>query len=476
MTVKRLVVGGTDYAPGDYTFGSGTVTVAARSNSWLNGTVGDLSFMADGTTTTVDAATTLSSLTYDPAAAGETNALTGAALTFEDGAVIHVEKGATLVVGTDVVFGGKVTKTGWGEVVFNGAVSGVASPTESSDADDPRWLTVREGGATFDGAVQGVRLMTCGSVDADDPPVITLTENCTVSNYAIVLTAWAVTSEACRGETHQKGATVDYSGGIYTTVISGGSNWCLTNPHVGGYGRYVLDSGTLRSSNNKHLSFVYDSVALGSFEFVQNGGAFILPKDFMFARRNDGVKFTYTLNGGRFEFGGYLSAAYVPSCSIMNLNGGTYVANASDTIMRESITLNMTGTNTFEVASGKSLTIANDTTGAFAIVKTGAGSLVLDGTLVLNGLDVQSGTVTLTDKMQTFANSDAALSLVAGTTLNLDYDGELSFKTLTLDGSERGAGVYSATEGSARVQRVLAGNGSLRILEGIGPGAVIIVR
>ena len=476
LNVKRLVVNGADYAAGTYTFGSGTVTVGAAPVSWEVNGVGDLSWYADGTTTTVDAATTISSLTYDPVTAGQTNTLTGAALTFEDGANIFVAKGDMLVINNDVVFGGKVTKTGWGEVVFNSAVSGVATPTASSDSENPRWLTVTEGGATFDGAVQGVRLMTCGSVDADDPPVITLKENCTVSNYAIVLTAWNVTDGPCRGETHQQGATVDYSTGIYTTVISGGSNWCLTNPHPGGYGRYVLDSGTLRSPDDKHLSFVYDSSSLGSFEFVQNGGTLILPKDFMFARRNDGVKFTYTLNGGRFEFGGYLSVAYAPSCSIINLNGGTYVANASDTIMREAITLNMSGTVTFEVASGKSLTIANDATDASSIVKTGAGTLALGGVIGLDALDAQAGTVTICDKLQAVLDGTADLSIAStDATLNLDYDGEAAFKTLTVR-RPRAAGVYSASQGPNAVKHVLSGGGSLRILEGSDPGIVIKIR
>ena len=476
LNVKRLVVNGADYAAGTYTFGSGTVTVGAAPASWEVNGVGDLSWYADGTTTTVDAATTLSSLTYDPATAGQTNTLSGAALTFEDGANIHVEKGATLVINNDVVFDGKVTKTGWGEVVFNGAVSGVATPTASSDSEDPCWLTVREGGATFDSTVQGVRLMTCGSVDADDPPVITLKENCTVSNYAIVLTAWNVTDGPCRGETHQEGATVDYSTGIYTNLISGNSNWCLTNPHPGGYGRYVLDSGTLRSLDNRHLSFVYDSAQLGSFEFVQNGGTFILPKDFMFARRNDGVKFTYTLNGGRFEFGGYLSAAYAPSCSIMNLNGGTYVANASDTIMRESITLNMSGTNTFDVASGKVLNIANDATVASSIIKTGAGTLALDGVINLDALDVQAGTVTLTDTILPALDGTADLSIANNATLNLANNGTATFKTLHVGSLERGAGVYSASQGPKAVKDCLSGSGALRILKGSDPGMTIIIR
>ena len=481
VTVKRLVVGGVDVPAGSYTgddwFGGGTVVVTGSApSSWLDGTVGDLSWMADGTTTTVDSATTLSSLTYDPATAGQTNALTGAALTFADGAVIHVERGDTLVIDNDVVLGGKVTKTGWGEVVFNGAVSGVATPTAESDGTDPRWLTVTEGGATFDGAVQGVRLVTCGSVSAVNPPVITLKENCTVSNYAMVLTAWSEGSTACRGETHQEGATVDYSTTIFNSLITDRSNWALTLPRGGGFGRYVLDSGTLTGSSYFHLSFLPNASVYGEFEFVQNGGTFILPKNFMFARRLNSVKCTYTLNGGRFEFSGYLGGVNDPSLNIINLNGGTYVANASDLIRRESVKLTMSGTNTFEVASGKTFAIADDTIGTSSVVKTGAGTLTLDGVIKLASLDVQSGVAKLTDTILPVLDGAADLSIAkTGATLNLDYDGEAAFKTLTI-GRPRAAGVYSAAQGPNAVKRVLGGGGSLRILEGSDPGTFISIR
>ena len=477
LNVKRLVVNGADYAAGTYTFGDGTVTVGAAPASWEVNGVGDLSWFADDTTTTVDEATALSSLTYDPATAGQTNALTGAALTFADGANIHVEKGATLVIGNDVVFAGKITKTGWGEVVFNGAVTSAVEP--AADADN-YWLTVTEGGATFDGAVTGVRLMTCGAIDANGTPVITLKENCTVSNYGIVLTAWnAESATACCGETHQEGATVDYSTTIFDDLINDRSNWALTQPRVGGYGRYVLDSGELRGHNSFHLSFVMASNGSlgGTFELVQNGGTFILPQDWMFSRVTSGVKFSYTLNGGRFEFGGSLAGYTDPTLNVLNLNGGTYVANGSDIIKRESFTLTTSGTVTFEVASGKSLTIANDGTDAVSFVKTGAGSLVLDGVFDLDGLDVQAGTVTLTDKLQSVLDGTADLSIArTGATLNLDYDGQMPFKSLAVGGKERVAGVYSATKGRMSVRAVLAGEGELLILEGNALGTVIRIR
>ena len=476
LTVKRLVVGGTDYAAGTYTFVSGTVTVAGSAPaSWLVGTVGDLSYMADGTTTAVDAAAELSSLAYDPLTAGMTNTLTGAALTFADGANIHVAKGDALVIDNDVVFGGKVTKTGWGEVVFNGAVSGAAEPTAASDGTDPRWLTVIEGGATFDSTVEGVRIMTCGTVDASGTPVVMLKENCRVRNYGIVLTAWnAENATACCGETRQEGAIVDYT--TMFNSVRNNSNWALAQPRSGGYGRYVLDSGEIRSPGDRHLSFLLTSSESGSFDFVQNGGTFSVPKDFYFARRADGVTCTYTLNNGRFEFDGTLVGVANPARNIINLNGGTYAAGKSDAVNRETFTLTTAGAVTFEVEDGKTLTIADDSRSAAALVKTGAGSLVLDGAIALNGLDVQAGTVTLTEKMLPFADGGATLSLARAATLNLGYAGQMPFGKLNVGGAGCFPGVYSASKGTPRVRNRLDGTGELNVLGGFGPGATILIR
>ena len=129
-----------------------------------------------------------------------------------------------------------------------------------------------------------------------------------------------------------------------------------------------------------------------------------------------------------------------------------------------------------QVGDGKTLTIQNDSATATSFVKTGAGSLVLDGAFVLNGLDVQAGSATLTEKMLPFATGDAALSLARGVTLDLDYDGQMPFKTLTVGGIECDTGVYSATKGTPRVKKCLGGTGELCILTGSGPGCVIKIR
>ena len=477
LVVKRLVVNGTDRPAGTYTFTSGTVTVASRSGSWLDGTVGDLSWEPAGTPTTVDVATTLSSLVCHPVAVGQTNVLSGAQLTFEDGANIHVAKGNTLVINNAVVLGGKVSKTGWGEVVLNGAVSGVTEPTAASDGDDPRWFTVREGGATFDGDVQGVRLMTCGSIDVGESPIVTLKENCNISNYAIVLTAWNEENVACCGETHQMGANVDYTGGIFSSLVKG-NMYPLSWPR-GGNGRYVLDGGIFRSCDSYHVTMLPAATDIGTFEFVQNGGTFTV-KNIYFARAfNVASTFTYTLNDGRLEMGGLLSAVASSSRNFVNLNGGTYNVGVTGAISRENFVLSIGGEVAIEVESGRTLTIGDDCTGepVGSLIKTGVGSLVLDGALCLRGLDIQAGTVTIKEQMMESASGETALSVAnGGATLCLDYEGQMPVKTLKVGDRERLPGVYSATTGSQIVRRVLAGAGELLVREGEPTGWTIIFR
>ena len=479
ITTERLVVGGVDVAVGSYTgtYGDGTVVVTGSApSSWVVDGAGDLSWFADGTATTVDAATTLSSLTYAPVTVGETNALAGAALTFEDGANIHVEKGDTLVIGNNVVFAGKVTKTGWGEVVFNGGVTCSGTPAENNDTG---WLTVTEGSATFDGAVTGVRLMTCGAQDALGVPVITLKENCTVSNYAIVLTAWSEGNVIANvtGETHQQGATVDYSDGVFSSLINS-SMYPMTKPN-GGVGRYVLNSGTLRmcSLSTRLTSFFQIWNDAGTFELVQNGGTLVLPQGVYMVRNNKEVtRGIYTLNGGRVELGLSFSS-YSRMFGTVNLNGGTVMISYTGAAFcpRENVALTVDGTVTFETPAGTSAIIANDGVGTVSFVKTDAGSLKLDGVFDMDSLDVQGGTVTLTDRTLPLLDGATDLSIARTATLDLDYDGQGTFKTLKVGDRNRAAGIYSTSQGPTAVKNVLDGDGELRILEGNDPGFVIMV-
>ncbi|MBR2839364.1 MAG: hypothetical protein IKE55_11305 [Kiritimatiellae bacterium] len=479
LTTKRMVVGGADLPAGTYSarFGNGDVVVTGPSSSWVVDGAGDLSWFADGTTTTVDAATALSSLVYSPNTSGETNALAGAALTFEDGANIYVAKGDTLVIGNDVVLGGKVTKTGEGEVVFNG---GVTAPVAATDG---YWLTVEEGGATFDGAVTGVRLVTCGTKTL---PVITLNEHCTVTDYAIVLTAYSYGNAVANamGETRQNGATVDYSAGVFETVraacTAASDLYPLSRPN-GGSGRYVLNSGTFSTGSSYKPTFFEKSGDLGTFEFVQNGGTFIVRKSLFFSRelKNGVIDISYTINDGRVEFYEDLSGT-LRKYNFINFNGGTVVfrmSSGSNFALRQFFTVSVGGDVTFELGnSANSVRFPNDITGDGTITFSG-GNYYFSGELNVGGLDIAAGTVALGDCTALAATGGTALSIARnGAELSLGYDGQMPVATLSVGGAEQWAGVYSATRGSTSAKRVLRGCGELVVLSGVGPGMTILVR
>ncbi len=483
VTTKRLIVNGVDLPADTYNarFGAGTVIVTGSAPaSWLNGTVGDLSWNAASTTTTVDSATTLSSLTYNPAGTAATNTLAGAGvLTFSDGANIYVAKGDTLVIENDVVLGGKVSKTGEGEVVFNGGVTCSGAPAVDNDTC---WLTVREGGATFDGAVTGVRLVTCGTKTL---PVITLNEHCTVTDFAVVLTAYSYGNAEANvmGETHQNGATVDYSAGVFealrtSTIASDKDMYPLSCPN-GGSGRYVLNSGTFKSSGSYKLTFFEDANVLGTFDFVQNGGTAQFMNQITFARTlNPRVHLAYTLNDGQVEF--RTVAGTQRSLDFINFNGGTVVfsgATGSSFAERQFFTVTVGGDVIFQMANAaNSVRFPNDWTGDGTATFNG-GYFYFSGELNVGGLNITNATVTLGANTALAATGETVLSMArTGATLNLDYDGQMPFKTLTIGGRGRGAGVYSATQGPSAVKRVLAGDGELLILEGTEPGTVIFIR
>ena len=479
LHVKHLVVAGEEKSPGTYC--NGKVIVDAAPASWLDGTVGDLSYQTDGTTTAVANATTLSSLTYYPGETNAMNTLIGAALTFEDGANIYVAKGDTLVISNNVLLGGKVTKTGEGEVVFNGSVTAAVAAT------DGYWLTVEEGGATFDGAVTGVRLITCGTGKA---PVITLNEHCTVTDYALVLTAFSHDNSVkdVTGETHQNGATVDYSAGVFETIRASTDSskdiFPLTNPN-GGSGRYVLNSGTFRTSGDWKLSFMQNTGELGTFEFVQNGGEFYAQNQITFGRTLDkNLRITYTINDGYAEFTKKSSsveylAGTLNTINFINFNGGTVVfsgLNGSNFAVRQFFTVTVNGDVTFEQASTHSVRFPNDWTGDGTATFNG-GDFYFGGGLNIGGLNLAAGTVTLGENTALAATGGTALSLTrTGATLNLDYDGQMPFKTLKVGNLGRAAGVYSATTGRGSVRAILGGGGELLILEGSDPGTLIRIR
>ena len=240
----------------------------------------------------------------------------------------------------------------------------------------------------------------------------------------------------------------------------------------------MLNGGTFRGNASLHLSFMNTAVDHGTFAFVQSGGTFILPRSLFFARATYGLDLTYTIKGGRAEFAGYPSG-YSRTMNFYNFDGGTVVfkgTSGASFADRANFTMSVGGDVTFETDSAtRTVYFPNDYTGDGAITFNGGGFL-FSGAVNVSGLNVQTGSVTLGESAQRAATGGTVLTVSKTAALNLDYDGEMPFKTLKVGSHGRAAGVYSATQGPAAVRNVLHGNGKLLILEGSAPGSVLSIR
>lgn len=470
MRVRRLVVAGEDRPVGTYAFGKLTVTVE-RPSGWLAGAAADLSDERADVALAED--TTLESLVYRPSsAAGGTltlGAADGATLTLADGATIDVGTDDTLVISANVVLAGKVRKTGFGKVVFAGSVTCPASVSKGAEGSDAYWLRINHGSADFDGAVTGVRLICCSG--DGDVPLVTLKANCTVSDYAAVLTAYSDDGFAtnCRGETRQEGATVDY-----TTVpaLLKDSSMPLTSPQ-GGSGRYVLSSGTFIGPRG-NLSFVKNFNDRGSFELVQDGGVMRLCGSLFFARNSTGQDLTYTLNGGTLETDSSLES-YDRGLSHVNLNGGAVALGASRKYLESgAFDVSVGGDATLKASADVEAYVPADFVGTGSVTVEGPGRIDLGGVYSLPRLSVKNGgTLGIAPHLMTRSMSATALTLDQGV-LNLPYEGLLTVAALCVNGRDCPPRVYRPGKGVVRGS--LVGIGRLQVLTGPEYGGVLVIK
>ena len=370
---------------------------------------------------------------------------------------------------------------------------GVKCEGECGPANE-KWILVREGTASFGGTLEGVAVASCGT---DCVPVVTLKGGCSVQNYGIVLTAYGKDGEKCWGETHQEDSSVfDYRGGCYASLFNSGVGVPLSNPN-GGSGRYVMDGGSITTTNN--ITFFKDYDTLGEFEFVQNGGTMELDHSAIFmARAYNSAKFTYTLNGGEMllKADGTFRGSRRQT-SVVNLNGGVvkfayeYDRGAPVRLAMDSYvtivvgggvaTLDVTGTP-------NTILLDNDITGHGTLALMGnaidedgeegvegVGKFLVTGGMNMHILRLVSGEVDFAEGARASA---AGLTMIdfpeSGARAVLDYDGMMPYAALRYSGAIRRKGVYSAESvpdpNAEGVKAQIRGEGAL-LIKG-GPGLV----
>lgn len=471
LTVKRLVVGGVPKPAGTVAVNGGMVTVAgnggasvwqgANGGAWSaaanwTGDVpdgeaaavdfGDAVLAADATIA-LDADVTLKTLAYSHGTDGATLRLTGAkTLTLADGGAITVPAGNTLILDANLYLGGEVRKLGEGRLVLNGAVS---SPGDK----DAYWLIGNAGDIDVNGAVSACRLRMEDNARTTSP-TLTLGAGAAVAGTVALNAGWA----GGRGAVVQNGGTVDMT--TPAAGFAGQSLWSLAHG-ASATATYTLNDGALTLFRNAR--FAEDGARA---TVVQNGGTLSVGTLSVYAA----WPAAYTLNDGTVAIA-TAWAGDTAHAGAVTLNGGTVRSAADEAIFRETIDITLGGDVTFEqTAAGVAVTLASDITGAGTIRQAGPGTLTLaGGNFFLGALAVDGGTLRLASPVR----EETTLALNASGKVDVACD-EVVVCTLTVGGSPRGAGVYSAS-GNSLSGRV-TGAGTLIVLEGADPGTVLIFR
>ncbi len=190
---------------------------------------------------------------------------------------------------------------------------------------------------------------------------------------------------------------------------------------------------------------------------------------------------TLTVGGGTFtvQEGGSFTFATQTGTGVayatLNLSGGTFrshvdvltgAGTCTNTINLAGGTLDLTGhaigkgaqtVTAFNVQSGTLMNLGEFNNGA-PLVKTGSGTLTLDGTNTYAGATVVSnGVLRLTGGA--CLPPTAELHLAAGAGCQLDYAGELFIRALYIDGERKKGSLY----GAGNLPEFFAGDGLLRL-------------
>jgi autotransporter-associated beta strand protein len=221
-----------------------------------------------------------------------------------------------------------------------------------------------------------------------------------------------------------------------TLAVDGGATLNLTNS--AGIDGVSLSGGaanlTLSGSGTGNIA---GSLNLGSDSLTVSGGTWTV------APSNDFSGVT-TVSGGQLKITGPLSFGLVPgsfNASQVTLSGGSLGCSTNVTLNDGNIGINLNANATISVDTNQTLTISNQissSSGSFALTKTGAGKLILNGANSFNGtLDVDTFSQTANDGTLVIASSAAIanISSIAGVPFISIRNQNGGSSTLGLDGT-----------------------------------------
>lgn len=333
-----------------------------------------------------------------------------------------------------------------------------------------------------------------GTIEKLGPGTLRLSGN---SNYtgATTLTAGTITSlhDNCLGDvagntTVAAGATLDvFSGGfgdeplvingsgvddlgvIVNSALSGNLNGAqkvtlASDSTIGGTGRWDVRGGgsfvegdfKLTKIGSNQISLVETAVSVKDID-VEGG---LLSVEYG-ANVDDSNPGTITVYGGTLGFGSFGNP--VTCTKPIVLNGGsintTSTGTDGDSTIGSTVEL-ASASNTINVQSGATITLAGAVSGSGSLLKTGPGTLALTLAPAYAG-DTTVGTGTLSLAQSGLADG-SVVSLGGGSTLNLAFTGTDTVDALFIDGVQQPAGIYDSSHASGR----FSGSGTLTVSTG----------
>ncbi|MFN3407976.1 MAG: autotransporter-associated beta strand repeat-containing protein [Limisphaerales bacterium] len=360
-------------------------------------------------------------------------------------------------------------------------------------------LTVAGGGNTeISGAITGSgTLAKTGAGTLTLGGTNTFTGATTVSGGTVIVKTSAALGANAGGTTVASGATLDLQGTAFNNLNLGAEVITVAGVGVGGNG-VLVNNGAFRQDNAVQRVILAEDATFGGTSrwdlraasgWLDMGG-FTLTK--IGPNQISLVGVTVTNPGNVFVAAGTFSVESAAKLGGSAANNITLAPGARLQLYQNSVTqtwsvtmnnaifrnqsgtmtwggpVSLSGTNTFDVASGGTLTLTGEITGSGSLVKTTTGTLVLSATNHYSGdTTVNAGTLVLATPSLA-ANS--AVRLASGTTLALTHAATNVIGRLYLNGVLQEAGLWGAIgSGATHETNLITGSGLLEVTEGITP-------
>jgi autotransporter-associated beta strand protein len=378
---------------------------------------------------------------------------------------ININTSGTVTVGSGVFLG----TTGATNTTFNldsGAVS-IAGQ-------------LQVGGDFYgQGAGTNVLNMSGGSISADIVTIARGSNNAAVMNSTVNVTGGTLSS----GRYFTLGfagsatntATVNNSGGtVNVNTANGGGHleMAVFDPTTNTFNQ---NSGNVNLQNNASILYGAGGNHSGTSTFNHNGGNVTFYSDsgatvggtgvINLGERADTGTYVYNLNGGVLTTNGVTKTA-AAGTGTFNFDGGTLRAGSASATFMTGLTGAVVkdggaviDSNGFSITIGQALT---DGGGNGGLTKLGAGTLTLTGANTFTGdITIAGGTLSIGSA---FINDAANVSMVTGSIFGLNFAGQDTIASLSINGAPQLIGTYGGVGSGANFElSYFTGTGLLNV-------------